>query len=329
MGWIATTVVLAILVGILLAVARASAAAQRRAAKALAVPGQRRSPETVATLPAVRIGARVGAAVFFLLWLLVTANSSIHQVDAGHVGVVYQFGAIIGQTDDGLVITPPWRNVKSANVQIQQHSFTDQELSSFSQETQNVYIRATLNYEVEPRDVQNLYRNIGPDYFERVIRPRVVQVFKDETVKYKAVDIAPNRERIRSSVRERLVLELQQYSIHVDDLLVDNIRFSEGFENAIEQKQIATQDALREQERVKQKEFEAQQVVATARGEADANVIRAQGQADANRLVRESLSPALIQFEAIQKLAPNIKIALIPSGQGVIIDPTTLLGAID
>ena len=50
------------------------------------------------------------------------------------------------------------------------------------------------------------------------------------------------------------------------------------------------------------------------------------GQADANRAINESLTPLLIQFQALQKLADNVTIALIPSCQGLIIDPATLLG---
>jgi len=54
--------------------------------------------------------------------------------------------------------------------------------------------------------------------------------------------------------------------------------------------------------------------------------VRAEGQAAANRLLAESLTPNVIQFEALQRLGDNIQIALIPSGQGIILDPTTLLG---
>ena len=41
-----------------------------------------------------------------------------------------------------------------------------------------------------------------------------------------------------------------------------------------------------------------------------------------------SLTPMLVQFQAMQRLADNLQIALIPAGEGVIIDPTSLLGPI-
>ena len=87
-------------------------------------------------------------------------------------------------------------------------------------------MRASLNYQVSPKAVQNLFRTVGPDYYHVLIEPRVTQNFKDETVKYRSVEIAPNRESIRKSVRTKLEKELSPYSIHIVDLLLDNVDFS-------------------------------------------------------------------------------------------------------
>lgn len=266
------------------------------------------------------------AALLFVLWAgLHTAFASIKPIEAGHVGVVYQFGEIVGQREEGLQFIAPWQELRRESVQVQRHQFTN--ITAFSQETQDVFVVATVNYSVSPNAVQNLYREVGPNWFDRLIEPRVLNFFKEETVKYPTVDVGPNREAIRTAVKNRLSEDLDQYSIQIDDLLLDNIEFSPEFKAAIEQKQIATQDALREQERVRQRQFEAQQAVETAKGEADAIRARAAGQADANRALAESLTPQVIQFQALEKLADNVQIALIPSGNGIIIDPAALLGS--
>lgn len=263
-------------------------------------------------------------AVIGLLFVIPTFFRSVKQVPAGHVGVVYTFSDITGQTESGLQLVAPWKSVKSASVQVQKHSF--QKLEAFSQETQDVFIKATLNYQVSPRAIQDLYRNVGPDWFERLVEARVLQIFKDVTVRYSSVDIAPNREEIRASVKARLKLELEPFSVEVVDLLIDNVDFRKEFKQAIESKQIATQEALREEELVAKKEFEAQQKVKEAQGKAEAIRVEAAGQADANRLLSQSLTPLVVQFEALKKLGDNVQIVLMPSGQGVILDPTTLLG---
>ena len=274
-----------------------------------------------------------------LIWFVVTLFTTVHQVGAGHVGIVYTFGNITGQRSAGLQMTLPWQSIKSANIQVQTFCFFDdatkcpegavevaQGLDSFSEETQNVYIDAVLNIEVSPGEVQSLYTNVGPNYVNKLIPGRIAQIFKDETVNYKAVDIAPNREKIRANVEEQLRQEMTQYSINVSALLIENITFDQEFEAAITAKQVAAQEALKQQQLVAAERARADQVIETARGAAESLRVTAEGQADANRSISASLTPELIQFQAVQKLADNVQIALIPSGQGIIIDPTTLFG---
>ena len=269
----------------------------------------------------------VSVSIVFVLWVgLTTIAASLKTVQAGHVIVVYQFGEIVGQKGEGLQFILPWQTTKTESVQVQRFKFDN--LTAFSQETQDVFISATINYSVSPGAVQNLYRTVGTAWFDRLIEPRVLNFLKEETVKYPGVEIGPNREKIRQIVRDKLTIELAPFSITVDDLLLDNIDFSAEFKKSIEGKQIATQDALRAQEKVKQSQFEAQQQVETAKGEAESTIVRANGQAAANKALAASLTPEVIQFQAIQKLSDKIQIALIPSGQGIILDPTTLLSGV-
>lgn len=262
----------------------------------------------------------------------VTIQRSLQTVEAGHVGLVYRFGDIVGQRDAGLSIIWPWETFRTADIRIQavrpEGICANNEndcLTAFSAETQDVFVLATLNISVDPRDVQDLYRRVGPAYVDRIVRPRLLQTFKDETVKFDSVDIAPAREDIRSAVLARLRDELSDYSINVADLLIDNIDFRAEFKQAIESKQVATQEALRQQALIAAREAEAKQAAAQAQGVADRLRIEAEGQAAANNSISASLTPQLIQFQALQKLSDNVQIALVPSGNGLLIDPSTLL----
>jgi prohibitin 2 len=269
----------------------------------------------------------LGGVVLFAIWVGGhTAFASIRQVEAGSVVIVYQFGEIVDQRAEGLKFIAPWQDTRTESIQTQRRQFDN--ISGFSKETQDVFITATLNYSVAPTAVQNLYRNVGADWFDRLIPTRINQFFKAETVLFDTTDIAPNREIIRENVRQRLLADLAQFSITVEDLLIDNIDFNPAFKTSIEAKQIASQDALRELERVNQAEAEAQQVVAKATGDAEAIRVLAAGQADANDLLAASLTDRVIQFQALEKLADNIQIALIPSGENIIIDPAALLGTV-
>jgi regulator of protease activity HflC (stomatin/prohibitin superfamily) len=156
---------------------------------------------------------------------------------------------------------------------------------------------------------------VGADYYHVLIEPRVAQNFKDETVKYRNVDIAPNRENIRQAVRAKLEKELSPYSIHIVDLLLDNVDFSQEFKRSIENKQIATQKALEEEQLVAAEKFKAQQRVETEKGEGEAKLARAEKEALANQKLAASLTPLLVQQSMIDKLSSKIQLMVVPQGQ--------------
>jgi regulator of protease activity HflC (stomatin/prohibitin superfamily) len=248
------------------------------------------------------------------------------------VGVVRTFGSITGLVGEGFQVTWPWQSVETWNIPTQViepdtrcSNGTLKCMDAASVDVQDVYLNGTLNISVDTRDVQQLARNIGPSYRETIVLNRLNQVVKETTAKYKAEDILSAREEIRNSVRDRMITEMADYSIRVDDFLITNIDFTDAFKKAIEDKVIVAQQAQAEQNRVAIARAQAEQRAETALGEANRLRIEAQGQADANREISSSLTPQLIQFQAVQKLSDKIQIALIPSGQGIIIDPATLL----
>ena len=257
--------------------------------------------------------------------VFITFFASVHQVPAGHIGVVYEFGGIKGQIGEGLQFVAPWRNVLLANIQVQRRVFD--KLNSFSEESQDVFVRASLNVRVSPQTIQQLYRTVGPNFFNVLVESRVIQNFKDETVKYKSVEIAPNRENIRKAVRERLEKELSPFSIEVVDLLLDNIDFNPEFKKAIEDKQIATQRALEEQQKIEGEKHKAQQAIERAKGEGSAILFRAEKEAEANRKLAASLTPELVRYAMVQKLSDKIQVMMLPSGQNFILDSDILRGA--
>src|SRR3989344_1611022 len=261
------------------------------------------------------------------LMLLITLVASVNQVPSGQVGSVSQFGAIMEQIDEGLQFVAPWRDVKLANIQVQTHPFN--KLTTFSEESQDVFVDATLNVRISPNTVQALYRNVGPNWFQVLVSPRVQQNFKDETVKYKSVDVAPNREKIRHNVTERLKRELSPYSVEVTDLLLNNVDFDPAFKKAIGDKQIATQKALEEQQKVQVAKFQADQAIETAKGEGQATLERALREAKANKELAASVTPELIRYQMVQKLSDKIQVMMLPSGQNFILDSSLVGGKKD
>jgi regulator of protease activity HflC (stomatin/prohibitin superfamily) len=262
---------------------------------------------------------RIIIAAFILVYTCIAIGC---QIPTGHIGIVYEFGAIKGQVEEGFQMIAPWRSVKVENIQIQSHPF--KKLACFSKESQTVNVDATLNIRVSKEAIQTLFRTVGPSYFTVLVSPRVLQNFKDAIVKYNAIEVAPSREAIRKNVAARLESELKEYSIEVVDLLLDNVDFLPAFEQAIEAKQIATQKALEEEQKIRVETNKALQAVERAKGEGSAMLAKAEKEAEANRKLAESLTPNLLQYTLINKLAGNVNVIMMPAGQNFILDPGIL-----
>ena len=272
-------------------------------------------------------GALLGVLIVVAGW---GAFRAFHSVQAGHVLVVRQFGEIIGQRGDGFQTIAPWQSAEEVSTQVESRQFQMDDRGqvgtlegavrtgpAISEETQPVYAVVTLNYSVSDQAVQRLYTEVGSGYFDKVVAPRVFQVFKNETVKFKSVEVAPNRELIRRAVQAELDDQLEDFSIDVVDFLINDLGFPAAFTEAIERKQVATQDALAAQQKVAQSKAEAQQEIERARGQAQAQRLRANALTDRN-----------LQFEALQIFKANPpQIVFLPSGASNLLDPSTFLRA--
>ena len=191
--------------------------------------------------------------VFVLASIGLTLIRSYHPIPAGEVGVVSEFGKIVGQVGEGPQFIAPWRELRRVDIKVQRAEFSDRaeglgSVAAASLETQNIFFNVTLNWQVSPGAVQGLMRNVGVDFFNTLVPTRVRQFFKAEVVKFTAVDATRLREQIRTNVAADLAVDLQQFSISVVSLQIDDISYEMAFEQSIEAKQVATQDALRAQE---------------------------------------------------------------------------------
>lgn len=247
------------------------------------------------------------------LWLVYTGFASINTIEAGHIGLVRTFGNYTGQQSPGLNVKAPYQSVDEVNGRVQKASVLmngGDHGSAVSKETQPVYAQITVNYQIELNKARDLYSNVGANYYHAVIEPRVQQAFKAITVKYATAEIAPHREEIRDQAKEILTKQLDPYGITVNDLLVKNLDFSDAFLNAIEDKQVAGQEALAAEARVAKTKAEAEQLVAAAKGKAEST--RIEGNA-----IR--LNPQIIQLRAIEKLNPNVQVIYLPNDTNMLL----------
>ena len=261
--------------------------------------------------------AEIGALMMILAviaWITVSGFMMVKTVGEREVGIVYNFtGTIAGKRDKGWVTIAPWQHMEKANIAIQHTEYAfDKQNSAVSKDQQDIFANLAVNYSLDAANVLDLYRRVGPNWKEIIVEARIPQVFKEVTSTFNTPQITEQREALRTQTREKLAAELAPYDIQVVDVFITNLGFSDLYSQAIEQKQKQVQDALQAEAKVKQVEAEARQRVAESEGEAKANIARARGEATANRLRQRSLTPRLIQLEAIQKLNPNVEVIICP-----------------
>lgn len=261
----------------------------------------------------IAIGVGVAA---FVLWLIVTPFFMFHTVGQRQVAIVYNFsGTITGKKDPGVVVTMPWQHVKKENVGILHDEWQFSEgNSAVSKDQQPIFGKLAVNYQIEAENVVDLYKRVGASWKTIIVDSRVPQVFKETTASYQTPDITAKREQLRRDVRARLSDELTPYDIRVVDVFVTNLGFSSSYTNSIEAKQKQVQDALRQEAKIREAEAIGDQKVATAERNARANIAEAKGEATANRLRRQTLTPLLIQQQAIEKLNPAVQVIVCPPG---------------
>jgi regulator of protease activity HflC (stomatin/prohibitin superfamily) len=142
---------------------------------------------------------------------------------------------------------------------------------------------------------------VGVDFANKVIDPAFNDFVKEVVPIYPITEILPKREEIRKRAMKKLGENLERYHIIIDDIYFANIRFSPGYEGAVEAKQVAQQQVETQKQVLAQREIEAQQKIATAKGEAESILVVAQGQAKANDALSRSITPILVQYKSVEK----------------------------
>jgi prohibitin 1 len=212
-------------------------------------------------------------------------------VNAGERGVLMQFGKVQEQVlGEGLhVIVPTVYSVKKLSVRVQKQ---ESSAEASSKDLQDVFTDVALNWHIIPDEANAIFQQIGDEkeVVARIIDPAVEEVLKAVMAKYTAEEIITKRGEVKAAVDEFLTLRLVTYHIAVDDISLVHVHFSERFSDAVEAKQIAEQEA-------KRGEFLALKAVK----EAEAKVNLAKGEAEVQRLLRDNLTPELLERQAIEK----------------------------
>jgi prohibitin 1 len=119
-------------------------------------------------------------------------------------------------------------------------------------------------------ELPKLYRELGTDFDERVLPSIGNEVLKSIVAQYNAEELLSKRAEVSARIKEEMIKRARIFHLEFDDVAITHLTFGREFMKAIEAKQVASQEAERQQWVVVRAEQERQAVVTRAEGEAEA-----------------------------------------------------------
>lgn len=231
----------------------------------------------------VKLGFKIIGGLVLLALIIALAPYTV--VEAGQRAVVTRLGAVDRTLDSGIHWKTPFvEDVVIYDTRVQKEEAT---ASAASFDLQTVTAVVAVNYSIDPTSIADTYARIGTQEVikTKVIDPAVQEVVKAATAKYKADELLTKRAEVTDTIQVALVQRLQPYNLIITNVSIVNFDFSSGFNQAIEAKVTAQQQALKAENDLARIQFEAQQTIETAKAQAEsiriqAQAINSQGGAD-------------------------------------------------
>ncbi len=228
------------------------------------------------TLPKPPKSALYAAASVVIVVLFFTLCFRV--VGVGQVGLITQFGRVISENPSGIIIKAPWpiQHLTKMNIKTQK---VQQDASAASKDLQTVTTTIALNYHLTPLTAKKVFVEVGTNYTTVVIDPILQESIKSVTSKYDAAELISRRSEVEKALNDKLASKLTARGITIDNVSIVNFNFSTAFDQSIEQKQVAQQNAQK-----------AQYELQTATTRAQAQDVQA-----------KTLTPEYLQLQAIEK----------------------------
>ncbi len=233
-------------------------------------------------------------------------------VPAGSRGVMTTFGKPADEVlDEGIHLRFPLaQKIHLLETRVQK---SEGEGDAASKDLQAVHTRVAINYHLEPHQVAQAFRSIGPStdvIADRIILPAAQESMKAVTARFTAEELITRRTDVREGIATLLREKMQRHGLVLDEFAIINFRFSESFAKAIEAKVGAEQDKLR-----------AERDLLRIRVEAEQKITQAKAEAESLALQRAQVTPELLKLREIE----NQRAAIV-KWNGVL--PTTTYGQV-
>ena len=278
-----------------------------------------------------RWGHIIGS-VIALIVAIILAFSMIKTVPTGYTGILTTFGKVEPNTvSAGVHVIAPWQKIVKLDNRTQKVSV---ETDTFSKDIQQVKVSLAVNFCIDQATAQELYKTVGVNYYESVVLPRILENVKAVVAEYSAENLVAKRGELSDEILTRLTDDAAAYGINIISISVEDIDFTDEFTDAVERKQVATQNKLAAETEQAQKTMEEQaaadRAVISAKAKAEQDVIAANAELEVTKIQAEAAlyageKEAEMNKRIAESLTPNlVKYYYIKQWEGVL--PKTVLG---
>lgn len=258
-------------------------------------------------------------AVALVLQALVT-------VQAGTVGVVKRLGAVRQELKPGLhvivpfidkvVIFPTLKKTYEASdtPQASQADYPDIIISALTSDGQQIRVGMTARFMIAPGKAAWILQNLGSEreFVEKVVKTEIRGSGRRVPTRFAAYDLYTKKSyEAQQALFDEIAPKFEANGLILDEIVIRNIIFTAEYARTLEEKQIALENITTEKNKLEQEKIRKEQKIVAAEGDAKSIEIR---QAALTK------NPTIIQWEFVQKLAPNVQWGIMPDKVIPVID---------
>jgi prohibitin 2 len=275
-----------------------------------------------------------GLAVGIIVGLIAVALliQSLVTVQAGTVGVVKRLGAVRQELSPGLhaivpfidhvVVFPTIKKTYEAseNPQGSEADYPDVIITALTSDGQQIRVGMTARFMIQPGKAAWILQNLGSEreYVEKVVKTEIRGSGRRVPTRFAAYDLYTKRSyEAQQALFDEISPKFEKNGLILDEIVIRNIIFTPEYAKTLEEKQIALENITTEKNKLEQEKIRKEQKIVEAEGDAKSIEIR---QAALTK------NPTIIQWEFVQKLAPNVQWGIMPDRIIPLIDFKGLTG---
>lgn len=260
--------------------------------------------------------------------LLATALTACDKVPAGYVGVkVFLLGGEKGVDSEELGVGRYWIGMNeelylfptfTQNYEWKNEEGGSQEAISFQTADGNTATADIgISYSIDPARVTDIFQKyrrgvdeITDTFLRNMVRDALVKAASNKPIDYV---YGAGKAELIATVQEEVAAQVEPIGIRIEKIYwLGKITLPQAIEASIDAKNAATQKAQQRLNEVQQSKAEADKKIEEARGEAESILRVAEAQAKANKILAESLTPELVQSQAVTKWDGKLPTTMVP-----------------